>query len=178
MQHMTHSAKWVVLLALAACCVPGAVAWQAQTALQAQKVVKQSLGDKPKPASQPESMANTTNAPAKEAAPAHVRDPFAALVRTGDAGDHLNLPPGIAGLQVATLRLQGLVKGPEGMVAIVSNPQDRVYFLHEGDHIYDGLVEKIEMDKITFQQENKDAFGRPVQREIIKRLYPIAGEEQ
>lgn len=188
MARMNAFTRCVTLVALAAWCVPGISAMQAQTALQAQKTVKQAAGKLPRtkraaekkaaPAPASHSDANTLNAPVKEAPVAHLRDPFAALVRTGDAGEHLNLPPGIAGLQVATVRLQGLVKGPEGMIAVVANPQDRVYFLHEGDHIFDGVVGSIDMDKITFQQVNKDAFGRPVQREIVKRLYPIAGEEQ
>ena len=178
---MIREAKWLAAITLAGSCVAGAWAGQAHTAMQAQRAVKQSVRPKAvsaAPVTRHESIANTVNAPVREAAPAHLRDPFAALVRTGDAGEHLNLPPGIAGLQVATVRLQGLVKGPDGMIAVVANPQDRVYFIHEGDHIFDGLVEKIDMDKITFQQVNKDAFGRPVQREIVKRLYPIAGEEQ
>lgn len=188
MARMNSFTKCAALVALAAWCVPGASAAQAQTALQAQKNVKKAVGKLPRarkavekkaaPVAPAHSDANSVNTPVKEAPVAHLRDPFAALVRTGDAGEHLNLPPGIAGLQVGTLRLQGLVKGPEGMIAVVANPQDRVYFLHEGDHIFDGVVGSIDMDKITFQQVNKDAFGRPVQREIVKRLYPIAGEEQ
>jgi hypothetical protein len=110
---------------------------------------------------------------------AHGRDPFAALVRESDPGDsHGNLPPGIAGLQVATVRIEGMVKTPDGMVAVVQNPQDSVYFLHDGDHIFDGVVEKIGIDGITFRQESKDAFGRTVDRDVSKRLYPIAGDEQ
>lgn len=109
----------------------------------------------------------------------HGRDPFAALIRATDPNaGHANLPPGIAGLQVATLRLEGMVKGPEGMVAVVSNPQDSVYFLHDGDHIYDGVVEKIGIDDVTFRQQSKDAFGRAIDRDVSKRLYPIAGDEQ
>jgi hypothetical protein len=109
----------------------------------------------------------------------HERDPFAALVRQSDPGDsHGMLPPGIAGLQVATVRLEGMVKGPDGMLAVVENPEDSVYFLHDGDHIYDGVVEKIGIDGITFRQESKDAFGRSVDRDVSKRLYPIAGDEQ
>lgn len=180
MQRIRHSVPCAALAALGIWCQPVAWAGQAQTALQAQKTVKESVGRRSNPAARPTPSANAVSTPVKvnEAPPAHLRDPFAALVRTGDSGGHLNLPPGIAGLQVATLRLQGLVRGPEGMIAVVANPQDRVYFLHDGDHIFDGIVEKIDMDKITFQQENKDAFGRPVQREVVKRLYPIAGEEQ
>ena len=109
----------------------------------------------------------------------HGRDPFAALIRASDPSDsHTNLPPGIAGLQVATVRLQGMVKTSDGIVAVVANPQDSVYFLHDGDHIYDGVVEKIGLDDITFRQESKDAFGRAVDRNVSKRLYPIAGDEQ
>lgn len=109
----------------------------------------------------------------------HGRDPFAALVRASDPGDsHSNLPPGIAGLQVATVRLEGMVKTSDGIVAVVANPQDSVYFLHDGDHIYDGVVEKIDIDDITFRQESKDAFGRTVDRDVAKRLYPIAGDAQ
>jgi hypothetical protein len=109
----------------------------------------------------------------------HGRDPFEALIRPTDPNaGHMNLPPGIAGLQVATVRLQGMVKTSDGMVAVVANPQDSVYFLHDGDHIYDGVVEKIGIDGITFKQESKDAFGRTVDRDVAKRLYPIAGDEQ
>lgn len=109
----------------------------------------------------------------------HGRDPFAALIHASDPnGGHSNLPPGIAGLQVSTIQLQGMVKTSGGMVAVVANPQDRVYFLHDGDHIYDGVVEKIGLDEITFLQQSKDAFGRTVDRDVSKRLYPIAGDEQ
>ncbi|MHB8525068.1 MAG: hypothetical protein ACYDD2_02775 [Candidatus Acidiferrales bacterium] len=118
-------------------------------------------------------------APSSKPPVLHARDPFAPLIRTGDVGGgHLNLPPGIAGLQVSTLQLEGMAKTADGMVAVVSNPQGGVYFLHDGDHLYDGVVEKIGLNQITFQQENKDAFGRTVQREVTKRLYPIAGDEQ
>ncbi|HEV2288600.1 MAG TPA: hypothetical protein VGR81_06565 [Candidatus Acidoferrales bacterium] len=109
----------------------------------------------------------------------HTRDPFAPLVKTSEPGaGRGNLPPGIAGLQVATMRLQGMVRTSDSFVAVVANPEDHVYFLHTGDHIFDGVVEKIELGQITFQQESKDAFGRVVQREVTKRLYPIAGDEQ
>lgn len=109
----------------------------------------------------------------------HGRDPFAALIRPTDPNaGHENLPPGIAGLQVATLRIQGMVRTADGMVAVVSNPQDSVYFIHDGDHIFDGVVEKIGIDDVTFRQESKDAFGRTIDRDVAKRLYPIAGDEQ
>jgi Tfp pilus assembly protein PilP len=108
------------------------------------------------------------------------RDPFESLVGRQQAQDALakNLPPGKAGLQVGTLRLDGIVRAPNGMIAVVSNPQQRTYFLREGDKLYDGTVEKISMEGVTFHEEGKDAFGKPVERQVNKRLYSTAGEQQ
>jgi len=88
------------------------------------------------------------------------------------------LPPGKAGLQVSTLRLDGIVRAPSGMIAVVSNPQSRTYFLREGDQLYDGRVEKIAMDGVSFHEVGKDAFGKPLERQVSKRIYASAGEQQ
>jgi len=107
------------------------------------------------------------------------RDPFESLIgRNQGKGGAPNLPPGIHGLQVSTLRLDGVVKAPNGMIAVVSNPQSRTYFLREGDHLYDGSVEKISMDGVSFHEEGKDAFGKPVERQVNKRIYASPGEQQ
>jgi Tfp pilus assembly protein PilP len=78
----------------------------------------------------------------------------------------------------ATLRVDGIVKANSGMIAVVTNPQARTYFLREGDRLYDGAVEKISMDGVTFHEEGKDAFGKPVERQVNKRIYSMAGEQQ
>ena len=107
------------------------------------------------------------------------RDPFESLLSHSSQGKGAaNLPPGKAGLQVSTLRLDGIVRAPNGMIAVVSNPQSRTYFLREGDHLYDGDVEKITMDGVSFHEEGKDAFGKPVQREVNKRIYSTSSGEQ
>jgi len=123
-------------------------------------------------------------APAAGAAPAEEkvarRDPFESLVgrdkAAAEAASHL--PPGKAGLQVASLRLDGIVRAPNGMIAVVTNPQLRTYFLREGDQLYDGRVEKIAMDSVSFHEIGKDAFGKPVERQVNKRIYSSAGEQQ
>ena len=108
------------------------------------------------------------------------RDPFESLTSRNDAAakSAANLPPGKAGLQVASLRLDGIVRSPNGMIAVVTNPQLRTYFLREGDQLYDGRVEKIGMDNVAFHELGKDAFGKPVERQVNKRLYSSAGEQQ
>ncbi|HKV28291.1 MAG TPA: hypothetical protein VJN90_08495 [Candidatus Acidoferrales bacterium] len=164
MERVKIFARAIALLGLLTWCVSFSWASQGQ-------------GQKP-PAKTPGGRA-AASTPSSKPAVSRERDPFAALIQTGQTGGgHLNLPPGIAGLQISTLRMEGMVRTPEGMVAVVANPEDRVYFLHDGDHLYDGVVEKIGMDDIVFRQESKDAFGRAMEREVSKRLYPIAGDEQ
>jgi Tfp pilus assembly protein PilP len=125
--------------------------------------------------------ASSTAKPA-DAADAKVarRDPFESLTSRQDAAakNAANLPPGKAGLQVASLRLDGIVRSPNGMIAVVTNPQSRTYFLREGDQLYDGRVDKIGMDNVAFHELGKDAFGKPVERQVNKRLYSSAGDQQ
>jgi hypothetical protein len=105
------------------------------------------------------------------------RDPFESLIGRQNKTPP-NLPPGKLGLQVSTLRLDGIVRAPNGMIAVVSNPQARTYFLREGDRLYDGSVEKISMDGVSFHEEGKDAFGKPVEHQVNKRIYSSPGEQQ
>ncbi|HEY6904671.1 MAG TPA: hypothetical protein VI216_10215 [Candidatus Acidoferrales bacterium] len=107
------------------------------------------------------------------------RDPFAPLInQRKNAGAGLHLPPGKAGLVISTVRVDGAVHSPSGMIAVVSNPENSVYFIHEGDRLYDGDVEKIGLDGVTFRENSKDAFGKPVERMVTKRIYASAGEQQ
>ena len=106
------------------------------------------------------------------------RDPFITLVgkQTG-AGPAVNLPPGKGGLQVSTLILQGIVSGPNGMIAVVANPQRSVYFLRVGDELFDGRVDKIEIGSVQFHEIGKDAFGKPIEREVTRKLNPSSGDQ-
>jgi Tfp pilus assembly protein PilP len=108
------------------------------------------------------------------------RDPFVTLVGRGTggaSGPPIKLPPGIGGLQVNTLILQGIVSAPTGMIAVVANPQRSVYFLHVGDKLFDGSVQHIDIGAVTFHEVGKDAFGKPLEREVVRRLNSISGEQ-
>jgi hypothetical protein len=104
------------------------------------------------------------------------RDPFAPLIN--DKKDSVHLPPGKAGLVIATVHVDGAVRSGSAMIAVVSNPEQSVYFIREGDKLYDGDVEKIGLDGVTFKENSKDAFGKPVERMVTKRIYASAGEQQ
>jgi hypothetical protein len=132
-----------------------------------------------KPAAKP---AAKTAAPAptvEPKPPGPRRDPFVGLVGkdNGSSNAPVHLPPGKGGLQVETLMLQGIVRGPNGMIAVVANPSKSVYFLHDGDELFDGKVKKIDMDGVTFHEIGKDAFGKPLERDVTKKLNPSSGEQ-
>ncbi len=132
-------------------------------------------------ASAPAAPSAAPAAPSSGAETAGRRDPFTPLLQAPNSGSNHpeNLPPGKAGLMVDTLRIDGIVQGPNGMIAIVENPQARVYFLRDGDKLYDGAVTHIVLDAVTFHQTGTDAFGKPVDRELTKRLNPSSsGDSQ
>ena len=107
------------------------------------------------------------------------RDPFEPLIRQSSGRGQREtrvLPAGIAGVEVATLKLDGVVRSPGGMIAVISTPQGRVYFVREGQRLYDGVVERISLDGMVLRERGQDAFGKPVERLVSKRLYPSAGE--
>ena len=169
---------------------------QAPAAMPAPKAPKAAAAPKPtKPASKAdakapvkaaEKKAETASAktpaekPAEEKVLVGRRDPFDPLLNkpSAGAGTPQVLPPGKAGLVVGLLQVDGIIGGAHGMIAIVSNPQQRVYFLREGDKLYDGSVQHITIESVSFQEVGKDAFGKPMERQVTKRLYPSPGEQQ
>jgi hypothetical protein len=171
----THS-KALALFAMSLCFVAGGWA-QTTPAKKTAPVAKKAKPAKAAPAMK------SAGAPAPDAAgtdakstTAGKRDPFAPLIN--DKKDTVHLPPGKAGLVIATVRVDGAVRGAGGMIAVVSNPEQSVYFIREGDRLYDGDVEKIGLDGVTFRENSKDAFGKPVERVVTKRIYESAGEQQ
>jgi len=156
-----------------------AAAPAAKSAASAPAVKRQRSAAVAKPAKPVEQPVNPDAAKEGEEKAAR-RDPFESLVmrQQAEKNQQAILPPGKAGLQVSTLRLDGIVKAPNGMIAVVTNPQARTYFLREGDQLYDGRVEKIAMDGVSFHEMGKDAFGKPVERQVNKRIYSSAGEQQ
>ena len=144
---------------------------------------KAALKPAAKPVSKKHAATNSAENASGSSTPAQARiarrDPFESMLARQKAGtDTKNLPPGKGGLQVGTLKVDGIVHGPNGMIAVVSNPQQRTYFLREGDQLYDGRVDKIAMDGVSVHETSKDAFGKPVERSVNKRIYSTAGEEQ
>ena len=140
-------------LALSFCLVQGAGA-QAKPAKKAGHKAK--AAPAPAPAATP-AVADASASAKPQISEVGKRDPFVPLVSEHKTGGP-PLPPGKAGLVVATVHVDGTVSAPNGMLAVVSNPDQRVYFLREGDRLYDGDVEKIGLDGVTFKENPKRCF--------------------
>jgi Tfp pilus assembly protein PilP len=174
------AANLIATLAISCCLVPASWGQEPAKATPPAKAPATA----PKTAHKKKSSAAPVQAAKADAKPdgkpnvvAAKRDPFVPLVNDKKTGGP-PLPPGKAGLVIATVRVDGTVKAASGMLAVVTNPDQRTYFIREGDRLYDGDVEKIGLDGVTFKENSKDAFGKPVERLVTKRIYPSAGEQQ
>jgi Tfp pilus assembly protein PilP len=81
-------------------------------------------------------------------------------------------PPGIEGMDVQELELVGIVEMESGSIAFFNGTDNHGYFLRVGDRVYDGRIERIDRDKVVFEQEFSGAPGRRT-REVVKRLRPL-----
>ena len=122
------------------------------------------------PAKPEETQATAQSTPSKLPNPGR-RDPFLSPIalaasRTPAAacstGKHC--------LVVEQIALKGIIQTKEGNIAMVENGAKRSYYLHENDALFDGSVVKISGDSVTFRQESSDYLGRPVSKEVIKKV--------
>jgi hypothetical protein len=97
------------------------------------------------------------------------RDPFVSPIVERFRGTAACTGSGRQCLEVGDVSLHGVVHSPSGFIAVVMNG-DHTYFLRENDPLADGTVARITSDAITFRQRSADAFGRPLVREVIKKL--------
>ena len=113
------------------------------------------------------------------------RDPFRVPVAPTGHGNNENmqdaapgeaLPPGVRGLLIAQLRLEGVVREQDSnkMIAVVTNDTRRAYFLTENEAVYNGIVSKITPDAVYFKENVLDEKGHVTTHEVMKRL--VSGE--
>jgi hypothetical protein len=79
-------------------------------------------------------------------------------------------PPGIAGMTSNEVELLGLSLSSESKTAAFRGTDKRVYFLHEGDRLFDGYVKTIRVDSVLLIHETKLRSGKVLTQEITKRL--------
>jgi Tfp pilus assembly protein PilP len=63
-----------------------------------------------------------------------------------------------------------VVKSEAGFIAVVTNGLNKAYFLRENDPVFNGYVVRITGDTVVFQETVQDKLGKPLQREVVKRI--------
>jgi len=100
------------------------------------------------------------------------RDPFQSLVGPAPKLQPGQRPPGTPGFLIDEMKLQGVVKTKQGLVAMVNGPDNKGYLIHVGDKVLDGEVIRITTSSVVFRQEVNDPTRIERYREVVKDLAP------
>ncbi|MGH9493139.1 MAG: hypothetical protein ACRD2K_06535 [Terriglobales bacterium] len=154
---MMNAKRQLAILLVTAC-----AAWAQASA--AQKPAQSAA-----PTAKPKATA-PAQAAAKPAAPSGKRDPFISLavVRAQQLG--ATCGTGKRCLVIDQIELKGVVKTPNGMIAMVENPAKKAYFLRQNDPVFNGYVVKITGDSVIFKENSVDNQGRTQTRDVVKRV--------
>jgi hypothetical protein len=87
-------------------------------------------------------------------------------------------PPGIGGLLLDQVRLQGIVREEVTgqMIAMVATQTNLSYFVHVNDQLYDGVVSRITPDAVYIRRTGFALRGDS--GEVVLRLAPATGGQQ
>jgi type IV pilus assembly protein PilP len=100
------------------------------------------------------------------------RDPFRSLVGPAPKLEPGQRPPGVPGFLIDEMKLTGIVKTKQGMVGVVSGPDNKGYLIRVGDKVLDGEVIRITGTAVVFRQEVNDPTRIERFREVVKDLTP------
>jgi type IV pilus assembly protein PilP len=102
------------------------------------------------------------------------RDPFQSLIGPAPKLQRGDKPDGVPGFLIDELKLQGVVRTKQGLVAMVSGPDNQGYLVRVGEKTLDGEVIRITPSSIVFRQEVNDPTRIERYREVVKDLAPGA----
>jgi type IV pilus assembly protein PilP len=102
--------------------------------------------------------------------PAGRRDPFRSLLSRPDNRNLGQRPPGIAGISIDDVVVQGIWRTRGGFIAQVRATDNKSYLLRAGDLLYDGEVTRVAQNEVTFRQNLNDPQSVKPFRDVTKQL--------
>ncbi len=105
--------------------------------------------------------------------PADRRDPFRSLLeglQADDAEAAGPRPPGLPGMLVEELRLEGIIETPSGIVAFVQGRDNLSYIIRVGTKLYNGDVSEISAKRVVFRQQVNDPKQVRPYNEVVREL--------
>ena len=100
------------------------------------------------------------------------RDPFRSLIGPAPKLEGGLRPPGVPGFMIDEMKLQGVFKTRQGLVAMVNGPDNKGYLIKVGDKVFDGEVIRVTQTSVVFRQEVNDPTRIERFREVVKDLSP------
>jgi Tfp pilus assembly protein PilP len=133
---------------------------------------KIAASEKPTVASKPAEAPKPSKTEEKKWAMSGKRDPFFSPVVQQPSGSGCST--GKKCLDIGQINLRGVVKAETGFIAVVTNSLNKAYFLRENDPVFNGYVVRITGDAVVFQETVQDKLGKPLTREVTKRIFTPA----
>lgn len=95
------------------------------------------------------------------------RDPFLSPIQVATTGVGA-CTGGKRCLMINQITLRGIVRSVNGWIAVVENPAQKTYFLHENDAVLNGFVSRITGETVVFKENVVDTLGQQTQRDVVK----------
>jgi Tfp pilus assembly protein PilP len=125
----------------------------------------------PTPAAEPPSLTEPEpGAPAYQYEVGGRRDPFRSLLVRNTSERTRLRPPGLAGVMVEEIDLQGTIRTKSGWMAFVRSADNRSYVLRRGQALFDGEVLEITANEVVFRQNVNDPTNPKPFREVTKTM--------
>jgi Tfp pilus assembly protein PilP len=107
--------------------------------------------------------------------PAGRRDPFRSLLTTRPGEDVAEeaRPPGLPGMLIEELRLQGIIQTSTGVIAFVQGRDKISYIIQPGTKLYNGEVQEILPDRVIFKQQVSDPKQLQPYEEVVRSLEDV-----
>jgi len=105
--------------------------------------------------------------------PAGRRDPFRSLLEgfeEPEEGPEKARPPGLPGMLVEELRLEGIIQTPSGILAFVLGRDNVSYIIRPGTKLYNGEVYDIQPKKVVFRQNVNDPKRLKPYDEVVREI--------
>ena len=105
--------------------------------------------------------------------PAGRRDPFRSLLgglKEDAEGIAKVRPPGLPGMMVEELLVEGIIQTPSGILAFVQGRDSLSYIIRPGTKLYNGEVKEILPDRVIFRQQVDDPKQMRPYEEVVREL--------
>jgi Tfp pilus assembly protein PilP len=105
--------------------------------------------------------------------PAGRRDPFRSLREGFERAfdeEAEPRPPGLAGMTVDEIRLEGIIETPGGILAFVQGRDSISYILRPGTKLYDGEVKEIQFDRVVFRKQSNDPKQLKPYEDVVREI--------